>query len=81
MLVLIERIDDQNELSWGNNRAFVASVSNDVELSFLIQDNLLLSNLGGVIKADGKLLTIADLKITVVKDSGQGIILIDNVGA
>lgn len=81
MLVKVERIDDSNEFSDGNTRAFVASVFNETDLSEYIRNRILINDSGQpVIKADGKQLTVKDLKITEVKDEGQGIILIDNIG-
>ena len=71
MLVLVKRIDSNNELDWGNNRAFVASVLNDTDLSNYIHNRILINSAGEpVLKSDGQILTVKDLKITEIKDEG-----------
>lgn len=79
MLVKVERIDDSNEFSDGNTRAFVASVLNEIDLSNFIEHHMLTDCVGcRIMKANGERLTVNDLKITEIKDEGQGIILIEN---
>ncbi len=81
MLVLVERIDHNNELDWGSNRAFVASVKNEEDLANYIRERILFTeSREPAIKYDGQVLTVKDLKITEIKDEGQGIILLDNNG-